>query len=60
MKKGNEKKYQDGMSRNETPRDFTHPEDCKGSPELRTNYADSMEPSRGSRTYPSVNIIMGK
>jgi hypothetical protein len=33
---------------------------CKGNPNLRTNYSETMEPSRGSRTYPSVRIIEGK
>ncbi len=60
MKKGDEKKYGDGVSKYETPKEFSDKECCKGSPGFRTDYADSMEPCRGPRTYPSVTIINGK
>ena len=59
MKKGDEKKYGEGPSKRETPETFSDSECCKGSPGFRTDYSDTMEPSRGSRTYPSVQIING-
>lgn len=60
MKKGDERKYGDGVSKNETPITFRDEECCKGSPGFRTDYSETMEPSRGPRTYPSVTIISGK
>lgn len=41
-------------------RDYNENECCKGDPRFRTDYSESMEPSRGPRTYPSVEIIRGK
>ena len=60
MKRGDQKKYGDGISKNATPETFQDSECCKGSPSFRTDYSQTMEPSRGPRTYPSVQIIMGK
>ena len=60
MKKGDERKYGDGVSKNETPTTFDDKECCKGSPGFRTDYSETMEPCRGARTYPSVRIVMGK
>lgn len=59
MKKGDERKYGDGVSTRETPENFEDKECCKGSPGFRTDYSQTMEPSRGPRTYPSVRIIEG-
>jgi hypothetical protein len=59
MKKGDQRKYGDGISNNPTPDRYSDEECCKGSPGFRTDYSDSMEPSRGPRTYPSVKIIEG-
>lgn len=60
MKQGDIRKYGEGISKNATKDGFEDGECCKGSPGFRTDYSDSMEPSRGPRTYPSVKIIMGK
>ena len=60
MKRGDEKKYGDGISTTETPVNQSDKECCKGSPDFRTDYSETMEPSRGARTYPSVQIIQGK
>jgi hypothetical protein len=59
MKKGDQRKYGDGISKNSTPDNFADSECCKGSPGFRTDYSETMEPSRGPRTYPSVKIIEG-
>ena len=57
MKKSDPHKYGHGIPLT----DEREPSDecCKGDPRFRTDYADSMEPSRGPRTYPSVKIIEG-
>ena len=60
MKKGDVRKYGDGISTNITPDRFEDKECCKGTPGFRTDYAQTMEPSRGPRTYPSVKIIQGR
>ena len=60
MKKGDQRKYGEGTSKNATLMTFEDKACCKGSPRFRTDYADTMEPSRGPRTYPSVKIIEGR
>ncbi len=60
MKKGDEYKYGDTPSTSVTPEKFSDSECCKGTPGFRTDYSETMEPSRGDRTYPSVHIVMGK
>lgn len=59
MKKGDERKYGEGISTQELPDRFEDKECCKGSPGFRTDYSQTMEPYRGPRTYPSVTIIEG-
>ena len=60
MKKGDQYKYGEGVSKNATPETFDDRECCKGFPGFRTDYSETMEPHRGSRTYPSVNLVFGR
>ncbi len=60
MKKGDHHKYGDGISKNANPSTFDDSACCKGSPGYRTDFSETMQPQRGERTYPSVQVILGK
>lgn len=55
MKKSDE--YGEGVPMNKNP---SKEIPCKGPSQFRTDYKETMEPSRGPRTYSSVQIIEGK
>lgn len=60
MKPHDHHKYGEGVSKYDTKHSFDDSQCCKGSPGFRTDYEDTMQPHRGSRTYPSVMIINGR
>lgn len=51
-------KYGEGVPE-KASKERSSDECCKGSPGFRTDYSQTMEPSRGPRTYPSVELIIG-
>lgn len=61
MKKSNPYRYGEGVPM-QIEESYSESIDCgcKKDPRFRTDYADTMEPSRGPRTYPSVRIIEGR
>lgn len=59
MKLSDVYKYGEGVPEKQSKDQISKEECCKGSPGFRTDYNQTMEPSRGPRTYPSVRIIEG-
>lgn len=53
-------KYGEGVPSKDMNSEYNNKEYIGEHPGFRTDYSQTMEPNRGPRTYPSVEIISGK